>query len=243
MSLIGRVALLLIVTLTLTWTTPTTSLRFYMHDRERRCFRLEAPFESRIVGHASIANGRGPADLSIEVKDKPGAVLYQSHSGSPDRSSFSFRTPKFDTAHADRDLYDEEEEAYDYDPREVEGWLDVCLLLSMDRSSHDPNGKRAIVFWIRPEELHPDDESSSAPATDSDVHSVSKSLQNMQDVLKAIITDMVSLQQRERRLVDHNQGTARYLVTLTVFSLFVLAITSGLQFMHFKSYFKSKKLL
>lgn len=214
-----------------------------MQDRERRCFRLEAPFESRIVGHAAISNGRGSAELSIDVKDKSGHILYQSHSGHPNRASFSFQTPKYDPAHSDRDLYEDDDDSYDYDPHEIEGWLDVCMVLSMDRATHDARSKRAILFWMRPEELHADEEGSSAPASDTNVQFVSHSLQEMQEVLKGMVADIVSLQQRERRLVDHSHITARRLVLFALSSLVVLMATSMLQYMHFKSYFKSKKLL
>lgn len=151
-------------------------------------------------------------------------------------------TPHFDPAHhADRDLDDIDE--YDYDPREFEGWFDVCVVLTVDRSSHEAHTRRAVSFWIRPEDYYDEHIEDGASAADSQVHSVQRHLEDVQNILNHMVGDIVSLQQRERRLVDHNQRTSSRLLTLAFLSLFVLVITSSLQFMHFKTYFKSKKLL
>lgn len=151
-------------------------------------------------------------------------------------------TPVFDPAHhADRDIDDMDD--YDYDPREFEGWFDVCVILTVDTTSHDAHTRRAVSFWIRPEDYYDEHDESGGSAADSQVHSVRKQLEGIQNELNHMVGDIVSLQQRERRLVDHNQRTSKRLLTLAFLSLFVLVITSSLQFMHFKTYFKSKKLL
>lgn len=219
-----------------------------MHDRERRCFRFESEYDSLVNAHASIANGPGlSAELSVEIRDSRKHLVYTSHRTPSTDSSFSFRTPKFDPAHMDRDLEAEEEEAYDYDPREMEGWFETCLILSLDRSTHDPNARRAISFWIRPHNTHgdilDDVHAHNTKASDEQVQGVTRSLQDIQDVLKRMITDIVILQQRERRLVDHTKATSKRLVYLALFCLSLLVVVGFLQFMHYKTYFKSKKLI
>lgn len=223
--------------------TQSFALRFYLHDQARRCFRFEAPYDARVLGHASIANGKGYAEVNIDIRDKRGHIVYQSRITNPNQASFSLKTPKFDPANIEHIPEEEEEEAYHYDPRDIEGWFDVCLTLYVRRTSHDVHSKRAISFWIRPQEFHPEVEGITNQASDSQVHSIAHSLQQMQDVLKTMVTDIVTLQQRERRLVDHSHATAQRLIVLAVVSLVILVVTAIFQYMHFKSYFKSKKLL
>lgn len=241
------IILFLLVIISLT-TTPAKAVRFYMHDRERRCFRFESEYDALILAHSTVSNGKGTAELSIEVRDTRKHVIFQSHHLASDtKTKFSFRTPKFDPTHVDRDIEEEEEEAYDYDPREMEGWFEACLTLSLDRTTHDPLSERAVTFWIKPEDYHMDQEHEAHDgdnkADDEQVVSIADSLQEMQTLLQKMVTDVVVLQHRERRLVDHSQHTSKRLVILSFISFFVLIFTSVLQFTHFKTYFKSKKLI
>lgn len=211
-----------------------------MQDRDRRCFRFEAPFETRVVGYASVANGRGTAELNVNVKDKRGRTVYQTRRGNPDHASFSFQTPKYDEALMGGNSEDNED-IYNYDAHELEGWYDVCLEMAVER---DSKNQRAVTFWIRAEDYYADlDGPASQQASDEQVNSVSRSLRDMHEKMKGMIRDMVLLQQRERRLVDHGHATAKRLVILAVVSVIVIIVTAVLQYMHFKNYFKSKKLL
>lgn len=231
----------LFVVLLLAFATNASSLRFYLHDRERRCFRFEAPYDSRVRGHAMLSNGRGSAELTLEIHDNMKKTIFHSHYDDPKKSVFSFMTPRFDPAHhADKDIDDLDD--YEYDPRELEGWFDACLVLSID-SSHDSNARRAVSLWFRPEDFYDEHDNVDTNAADSEVVSVSRQLEDVQSALNHMVGDIVSLQQRERRLVDHNRYTTRRLLVLAFVSLLTLVLTSALQYMHFKTYFKSKKLL
>lgn len=236
------VTLTLIALCVFTLATRSSCLRFYLHDRERRCFRFESPYDSKVRGHASVTNGKGSAELSVEVRDTSGKTIFHTHNDDPNKSTFSFSTPKYNPAiHADRDLDDIDD--YDYDPREFEGWFDVCVVLSVDRTSHDANTRRAVSFWVRPEDFYDEHNDGGANAADSQVHSVRNQLEDVQGVLNHMVGDLVSLQQRERRLVDNHQRTSKRILTLTLLAIFVMLAVTSAQFMHFKTYFKSKKLL
>lgn len=218
--------------------TPTVALRFYLEDRERRCFKFDAPHGSRIIGQRSLTNGRGHAHLTLEVRSASGAMVYESHSPDPNQTTFAFTAPPFHAEHA-IPLNPEE---YEYDPQESDASFSVCLLLSFDVAYYTKSTKRAVSFWIRPDSPHHRPRALAPRASEEGVASVSRALSSMHDTLTAIISDLAVLQQREKRLVLRNETTARRLSFLSCTSLIVIVATSGMQYIHFMYFFNAKKL-
>ncbi|CAN8068438.1 unnamed protein product [Agarophyton chilense] len=211
------------------------ALRFYVRDRERRCFHFEAPYGARVLGHRSIANGKGKAQLSLEVKRASGGELvYESHSGDPKDAMFSFTTPPFDNSQQ----YDE----YDYEEDEQMAVFDACLMLSLDDTMHTTHGERAVTFWINVD-YRESVKSSSGRATTQGMSRMTNALRGMHKTLKSLLMDLAELQLRERRLVRRTKATARSVGTFTAVSLTVLVAVSLVQFLHYKKLFTAKKLV
>lgn len=214
------------------------AVRFYMHDRERRCFKFEAPYTSRIIGIASIANGKGAtAVLSFNIKSLSGKLVFESQRDGQQNGKFAFTTPDyFDTnqPHIDDD--------YGYEDEEMTAKFEACLVLNFHEMHHIENGRRSVEFWIRPDsgKRHPMKERK---ASETSIETMNNALEDMQYTLTSIVDDLAALQQRERRLVNATNLTSSRLLQFAVVSIVVLLITSTLQFVHFKTYFKTKKLI
>lgn len=207
-----------------------------MHDRERRCFKFDAPYSSRVIGERSIGNGRGHAVLHMDVKSTSGVHVHSSDTADAAPAKFAFVTPDYYTGRAP-----DVEDDYDYEPYELDASYAVCLTLSFDDHRHVDRGKRPITFWIRPDRhkgLVPEPK-----AKEGSLGTISVALQDMQESLRGMVNDLAALQQRERRLVLRTEATGSRLVLLAILSLVVIVATAALQFFHFKSYFKSKKLI
>lgn len=209
-----------------------------MQDRQRRCFQFEAAYSTRIIGVASVANGKGDAKLQFDVKSNTGKVIYSSDRGSTGKGDkFSFNTPKYNS---NNDVYDDE--YYDYDEEELSAKYDVCLFLTFHATQHVADAKRSIEFWIRPEsEMATLGEVPNA--REHDLSALSVSMRDIQHSLKTMTGDLASLQQRERRLAKRIAFTAHRLTLMATLSILVLVATAVLQVMHFKTFFKSKKLI
>lgn len=215
----------------------TPALRFYLHDRERRCFKFDSSYSARVIGSASVANGPGSAELSLEVLDPSNKLVFSSQRGSSsDDAKFAFRTPDHYTGAAP-----EPDEDYRYEEYDLDSTYTACLVLAFDEARHAAGVKRAVEFWIRPEKSA---RFATEPrAKEGTMVSVNSALGDMQDILRGIVVDLAALQQRERRLVKRTEMTSDRLLLFAVLSLVVLMGTSVMQFMHFKTYFKSKKLV
>ena len=133
------------------------------------------------------------------------------------------------------DYYDDYEEEYDVS-------LEICLMLSFDTHLHNAEGKRGVSFWIRPEKETVDLQ-SDGKATINTVFGMARTLIEMHNSLQSIAQELSTLRQRERRLVNRHESNARYIYILAVLSVIVMIGTSALQFMHFKKYFQTKKLI
>lgn len=170
--------------------------------------------------------------------------IYETHRGSSPSASdhisskFAFRTPAHhpaDGPHPDDD--------YLYDDYLDDATFDACLVLSFEqRGTYREGAKRAVEFWIRA------DGRGAIPvnqprAKEGAMGKVNAALEDMQTSLTRIVADLSALQQRERRLVRRTTVTASRLVIFAVLSLLVIVATSTLQFLHFRTYFKSKKLI
>ncbi|PXF43906.1 hypothetical protein BWQ96_06372 [Gracilariopsis chorda] len=208
-------------------------VRFYLNDRERRCFNFEAQHGVRVLGHRSIAHGRGQAELSLEIKAANGKVVYESHSGDAKDSMFSFITPAFDAP--------QHYEDYEYEMEDPHAVFAACLTLSFHASMHTANEKRAVTFWVEVD-ARGSGESAQGHATGGSMIRVQQSLRQMQNTLKTVAIDLTHLQARERRLVKRNKATAERLKLFAGVCLTVLIATSSLQYMHYKKLFKAKKL-
>lgn len=214
------------------------ALRFYLHDRERRCFKFDAHYGSHIIGHRSIANGKGNAELSIEVKSLSGKVIFENHSGDPKDTKFSFNTPEYYTEHPNQ--IDEDE--YEYDPQEVAETFTACLVLTLDAAMHTGSDNRAVSFWIRTDSLDVE-RGSERHASEDTVGKVHTLLQQMEVTFREMIMDLEGLKRREKRLVSRSEATGRQLRLFAIVGIVVVVGTSSLQFLHFKSFFKTKKLI
>lgn len=227
--------------------TPSQALRFYLNDREQRCFKFEAPLHTRILGHASVENGHGgAAGLSVEIRDGDHKVIYQSHPHDKRDASFSFQTsgrglPRRG-AHDPQHPHDEPDE-YDYDERDVEGWFSACVVLMSDKPSHNAHSRRAVSFWTRSTVVPGELPNSSSRASNDRVVVIENQLLQMQQTLQGMAAELVALQDQERKLARHNAATGRRLVIYAVIAIVVSTATSALQFSHLVNYFKGKKLL
>lgn len=227
--------LLLLITLLL-YLPLTPALRFYLHDRERLCFKFQASYAARIIGTASVANGPGSAELSLDVLDPSNKSVFSSRRGSSSDAKFAFRTPDHYTGVAP-----EPDDDYRYEEYDLDATYTACLVLAFDEARHAAGAKRAVEFWIRPEKSP---RFASEPrAKEGTIVSVNSALEDMQETLRDIVVDLAELQQRERRLVKRTEMTSGRLLLFALLSLVVLMGTSVFQFMHFKTYFKSKKLV
>lgn len=233
MKLFGKVSSAFVIVVIASLTQSCSSLRFYLNDRERRCFNFEAQHGVRVLGHRSISNGRGQAELSLEIKATNGRVVYESHSGDAKEAMFSFITPAFDASH--------DYEEYEYEMEDPHAVFTACLTLSLHASMHTPNEKRAVTFWVEVD-ARGSGESAQGHATGSSMIRVQHALRQMQNMLKKVAIDLTQLQARERRLVKRSEATAGRLKLFAGVSLTVLIATSSLQYMHYKKLFKAKKL-
>lgn len=209
-----------------------------MHDRERQCFKFEAPHSSRVIGAASIANGKGAtAVLTLEIKTQSGKLVFESRRDGRQNEKFAFVTPDYFDSHPPHI-----EDDYDYEDEEMTAKFEACLVLNFHEMRHIENGKRSVEFWIRPDSGNRYSV-EERKASEESLETMNHALKDMQYTLKSIIGDLAALQQRERRLVNITKLTGRRLLQFAAVSIAVLLITSTLQFVHFKTYFKAKKLI
>lgn len=223
---------------------PISALRFYLRDRERRCFKMDAPPSSRIVGHKAIDNGKGNADLSIDVRTANGKHVYESSSRDSKHHHFSFTSPAVDKnqEHRHPEDYEDYEDYYDDYDDEYDVVLEICLMLTFDSHVHNAEGKRGVSFWIRAEKESVDLR-AEGKATVNTVFGMARTLIEMHNSLQSIAQELSTLRQRERRLVHRHESNAKHIYLLAVLSVIVMIGTSALQFMHFKKYFQTKKLI
>lgn len=209
-----------------------------MHDRERRCFKFDAPYASRVIGAASIANGKGAAAvLSFDVRTLSRKIVFESRRDGQQNEKFAFLTPHYSDGHPPRI-----DDDYGYGDEEMNAQFEACLVLNFHEMHHVENARRSVEFWIRPDSstIHSIGERRAAETSMETMISV---LEDMQYTLKGMVGDLAALQQRERRLVSTTELTGSRLLQFAAVSIAVLLITSTLQFRHFKTYFKAKKLI
>eukprot|EP00177_Eucheuma_denticulatum_P001250 GFKZ01002278.1.p2 GENE.GFKZ01002278.1~~GFKZ01002278.1.p2 ORF type:complete len:242 (-),score=32.83 GFKZ01002278.1:1076-1801(-) len=218
---------------------PCKALRFYMQDRERRCFGFHAPPSARVIGGATVGNGKGSAELSFEVKSQIGKVVFEAKRGAGENEKFAFVTPAVNDGH--HEDYDYEDFDYD-DDDELDAKYSVCLLLAFHHTEHVSNSRRSVDFWIRPDS-YTAHLITEPKAHEGSIAAIIDSMEAMQNILTAMTRDLASLQQRERRLVKHTKMTGRRLLQMAVVSVVLLTIVSVMQFLHFKTFFKGKKLI
>lgn len=218
----------------------TTSLRFHLHDRENRCFRFKAPPGARVIGERSVSNGPGRAVLHVKVQTESGDSVHESATADPTPAKFAFRTPASEKPLDHAYHYDEYD--YDDDDMQVELTYTACLKLTFDDHMHVPNVKRAVSFWIK-------HDSGNTPsmhdvkAKEGTVAVVNNAMENMLHSLSGMVADLSALEQRETRLVSRTEANASRLVLLAVLAIIVTVCTAVAQVLHFKTYFKSKKLI
>lgn len=210
-----------------------------MQDRERRCFGFHAPPSARVIGGATVGNGKGNAELSFEVKSQTGKHIFEAKRGAGENEKFAFVTPGFNGGHQENYNYED----YDYDDDdEMDAKYSVCLLLAFHQTEHVSNSRRSVDFWIRPDS-YTAHLVTEPKAHEGSIAAVIDSMEAMQNTLSTMTRDLASLQQRERRLVKHTKMTGQRLLHMAVISVVLLTIVSVLQVLHFKTFFKGKKLI
>lgn len=218
--------------------TGTRSLRFYLRDREKRCFSFEAPPNAVMLGEARAASGKGAPDILVHViADRDSKTIFRRQLNHA--TKFSFRTPvamqRHDLEGDDYDDYDGEDESqFDHS-----GMYSACITISHARNVHHDGSKRAVFFSIRDGHKDPKD----GAATESDADQVQTAMRQMHDTLNQVIRDLALLQKRERTLLNKNQLVGARVLQLAILATLVLVATAASQVVYFKSFFKRKKLL
>lgn len=225
---------------------PATALRFFLRDRERACFSASARPGSVLRGFASVENGRGAASVALEITAPDGAVFFDRHTATV--GAFSVVTPVAaggrGAADEDWDGYDDEDEA-DLARYGAENKYEACLTLTVEAGSGaSADARRAVTFRLYAAGRGEDgaEAGGGGAVREETVGDVSGALKTMFHEMQAMMRDLQRLQRREKKIVKHQNRTARVLWQATALSVVVLIIISGFQYSHYKAYFASKKL-
>lgn len=233
--------LALAVTLTLA---PTVSaLRFTLHPGTRQCFTEDLPTSTKIHATAAVGDGIGKMEIDVWITTMQGTVLY--HHRAPSHGKLTFTTPaavKRSYSGIDNDEPDDEDYA----------WTDetyrICLEHQNPQGAVLPAGAyRKVGFSIEDPALRKAIENgerrvSHGHASDDDVENVSQKLRTMHSTMSLLISELSTLQQRERKMVKRSKKDSGRIVWLCLLAIIFCAVTAATQYAYYKSYFRQKKM-
>lgn len=229
-----RVSLLILLFQLLTL--QSYAIRFYLNPGQRRCFTEDLPTGQKINGETRVSGGKGDMRIDVWITTVEGRVLY--HKYADDHGKFTFDTPKLPN-HRENEWADDYEDSYIPE----DDTYKVCIEHQQVAGRvHEPGTKRAVSIHFNEAMGMQSERQVSRAATSQSTDQLQSSMREIHNTLSAMIGDLAMLESRERFLTKRISGTIRQVTILAVVSLFVICLTSLLQFRYYKGYFQQKKL-